>query len=213
MRKIIFGVFAFALLGTGLFVSLGSNASAEPDPFSSLREELPDTLPWPVTKVIRSDGETWELDNPAQDREAVIAAVRRADARPRGAANGRSPSGNPNDGSPTPSLTASQAGTTCVFGSGWDVISTFLAEFGTVWVCTNPTVKSALDRFGFIDPVFAEFRQTASHGLHFNTGQVWFHTAFASIDPTDDLVWCASGSGQVFTVPVTFWIDSMCRVY
>ena len=153
-------------------------------------KDMPTEFPWPLTHTITEGGGPIELAKPVRTRAELLDSV---------------PSGTRQDGYSLQSIT-------CWYGSNWNLISTFVAEFGTVFACSAPVPKTAGERFGYVDPVFNEFIQTDSYGPHLNIAAFWIHTKYTSIDPAD-LVWCTNGSGTIYFQPQQFWISSGCNLY
>lgn len=160
---------------------------------------VPTKLPWPVTDILVEGADPIHLTSPAVDRDSIVEAMLSAQ---HGA-----------ETRPADSAESTAAPITCAYGTGWNLISTYTAQFGTIFVCSAPIYKTALDRFGYLEPVFIEFIQTDSNGMHGNIQAVWYHLKYTSIDPTDYLQWCTFGSGTVYFSTPQFWAQSYCDVY
>lgn len=183
--------------------------SEQPTGLPAWANSAPERFPWAITHVMTEDGYITELKEPVTQKRDVISAMVTAqeDAVARRASNERRDPDSSHD-----LLNALLVPVTCAYGSDWNLISTFVAEFGTVFFCSSPILKSALDRFGYIDPVFYELVQTDQNCVHFNAGALWIHTKYTSIDP-GGLEWCSYGSGTVYFNTPQFWIDSGCHSY
>lgn len=206
---VVLTVLAILLLTGG---GLGSSARpAEADDLPAWANNAPEVFPWPLDKVITEDGHITELERPVQTRREVVEAMLTAQRQASARASSADPGAGTTEVAPTGDATI-QAPVTCAVGTDWELKTTFSAEFGSVFFCSAPILKSSLDRFGFIDPVLYEFYETARWGLHYNAEALWIHTTIASIDPSD-LRWCAIGSGTIYFNTPQNWFDSGCHDY
>lgn len=190
-----------AALASGFIVVSTIRADEQPE----WAANVPEQLPWGLTHVVTEDGVTIELDRPASVKAEIVAAILEA----QGKAGSSSPAASAHSDD---RANESYVPVTCAYGTGWNLISTFTAQFGTIFVCSAPIGKTATDRFGYVDPVYYEFVQSDSYGPHYNSQATWYHLKNTSIDPAD-LNWCAYGSGWVYFNTPQFWTGAYCDWY